>query len=416
MNGIVYHVLRLAPCLVGLVYLSGCGKAPSPQFKLNMVDIATAQLAEEQQQTIANVLTAMYGTPDEPFVLEDATGLDLEKIKIAAGPVRSDQFGKEGGLYRRHCAHCHGTTGDGMGPTAMILNPYPRDYRQGIFKFKSTVLAAKPTHLDLERVVRHGVPGTAMPAFDLLPDSQVQALVEYVKYLSMRGQTEIALVYAMADLSEGDKLDTSRSVLVDEILTPIAESWSTASDNIVNPEPKPEVELAKSIAAGQELFYGKIANCVKCHGPGALGDGQQSEYDNWAKPVKALEDSIIGEEQTLATDTELDAEQRTDIRNRVNFDREVLETATLPIRTAIPRNLRQGIYRGGRRPVDVYRRIYTGIYGTPMPGVGPATEGATGTLTSDQIWNLVDYVMSLPYETATDHPPEQHPLVSQAQY
>ena len=29
-------------------------------------------------------------------------------------------------LYREHCAHCHGISGDGVGPTAVFLNPYPR--------------------------------------------------------------------------------------------------------------------------------------------------------------------------------------------------------------------------------------------------------------------------------------------------
>ena len=41
-------------------------------------------------------------------------------------------------LYMQHCLHCHGVSGDGAGPTAKFLNPRPRDYRQGIFKFKST--------------------------------------------------------------------------------------------------------------------------------------------------------------------------------------------------------------------------------------------------------------------------------------
>ncbi len=415
MNRTVSLGLRLSPCLLGLVFTTGCGAAGPPPFKLNMVEIARAQLPEAQQQVISDVLTAMYGTPDDPFVLPES-GLDLEKIQIAAGPVRSDQFGKEGGLYRRHCAHCHGTTGDGMGPTAMILNPYPRDYRQGKFKFKATERAAKPTQIDLERVVREGVQGTAMPAFGLLPDTQIEALVEYVKYLSMRGQTEIYLGIALADLSEGDELDTSRDMLIDQILQRIAQSWSTASDSIINPQPKPEIAPAESIAAGRELFYGDKANCVKCHGLGGLGDGQTTEFDDWSKIVQEFQQDTESEAETLATDTELDAEQRSELRTRVAFDSAVLADDTLPPRPARPRNMRQGIYRGGRRPVDLYRRIYAGVNGSPMPGVGPATPGATGTLSSDEIWNLVDYVMSLPYEAATDHPPEQHPRVSQAQF
>jgi hypothetical protein len=116
----------------------------------------------------------------------------------------------------------------------------------------------------------------------------------------------------------------------------------------------------------------------------------------------------------LAEDTEMASEERSALKARLAFDHSVLATDALPPRNAIPRNLRQGIYRGGRWPVDVYRRIYAGINGVPMPGVGPTTPGATGTLTSAEIWALVDYVMSLPYEAATDHPAEQHPLVSQA--
>ncbi|MGD9723678.1 MAG: cytochrome c [Pirellulales bacterium] len=406
---------RFACLAIGLALLCGCGQSISPPFKLNMVDIARAQTPESQQQVIADVLTAMFGTPDEPFVLPD-TGLDLEKLKIAAGPVRSDEFGREFGLYRRHCAHCHGTTGDGMGPTALVLNPYPRDYRQGKFKFKATERAAKPTQIDLERIVRHGVQGTAMPAFDLLPDSQIKALVEYVKYLSIRGQTEIALINAIADLSEGDKLDTSRALLVDEILAPIAESWTTANDAIINPEPKPEVALAESVAKGRELYYSTKANCVKCHGPGELGDGQTNDYDDWNKPLVEMADGIARERESLAADTEMDSAQRSEIRTRLAFDAHVLADDALPPRRAIPRNLRQNIYRGGRAPVDIYRRIYAGINGVPMPGVGPATPGAEGTLTSAEIWQLVDYVLSLPYETATDHPPEAHPLVSRAQF
>ncbi len=415
MNSKLAFGMRILPCLLGLVLLSGCGEAGPPSYRLNMVDIAKAQIAEPQQQVIADVLTAMYGTPDEPFVLSE-TGLDIEKLKLAAGPVHSDQFGKETGLYRRHCAHCHGTTGDGMGPTALILNPYPRDYRQGKFKFKATERAAKPTDIDLERVVRHGVPGTAMPAFDLLPDTQVKALVEYVKYLSIRGQTEISLINAIADLSEGDELDTSRGMLVDEILQPIADSWAAANENIINPEPKPEIALAQSLDMGRELFYSKKANCAQCHGWGSLGDGQTTDYDDWNKPIHEMAQSIANEAASLATDPDVSSEQRSIIKQRLAFDSLVLKDDSLPPRRAIPRNLRQGIYRGGRRPVDIYRRIYAGINGVPMPGVGPATPGATGSLTSDEIWSLVDYVLSLPYEAATDHPPEQHPLVSQAQF
>lgn len=400
MNRQANIVLRLLPVAATLLLAAGCGKSEPPVFHLNMIAINQAQIPVEQQKELANILEALYGTPDEPFVLAD-TGLDLAKLKSAAGPVRSDQFGREGGLYRRQCGHCHGTTGDGRGPTALLLNPYPRDYRQGKFKFKSTERAAKPTTIDLDRVIRHGIPGTAMPAFGLLPESQIAALTEYVKYLSLRGETELRLINAIADLSEGEKLAATREGLVDEIVKPLAETWTTASESIINPEPHPEGEAAASVAAGRELYYGAKANCVKCHGPGELGDGQTNDYDDWTKPLVEMAKSIASERESLDTNADLDSTQRREIQARLALSSLILETDSLPPRNAIPRNLRQGIYRGGRAPVDLYRRIYAGINGAPMPGVGPATPGAAGTLTNDEIWNLVDYVRSLPYELHT---------------
>jgi len=406
--------LRYWPCLACVVLFAGCGRYEPPRFHSNMVAMNQQQIPEKQQQDIANILDAMFGTPDEPFVLAD-TGLDLKKLQQAAGPVRSDQFGRESGLYRRHCGHCHGTTGDGLGPTALVLNPYPRDYRQGKFKFKSTERPDKPTNYDLEIIVRQGVAGTAMPSFDLLPDPQIKALVEYVKYLSLRGETEIRLINAMADLSEGT-LEITRATLVDEILGPVAETWKTSQEKIIVPADKPDIELAKSVEQGRELFYGTKANCVKCHGPSALGDGQSNDYDDWTKPLVEIADGVVKERDSLKTNTELTSEQRSEIETRIATTTEILHSDSLPVRTIKPRNLRQGVYRGGRAPYDIYRRLYAGINGVPMPGVGPTVPGGQGTLTPDEIWALVDYVRSLPYE-AISKPSRQSPTtVSQARY
>jgi hypothetical protein len=50
-------------------------------------------------------------------------------------------------------------------------------------------------------------------------------------------------------------------------------------------------------------------------------------------------------------------------------------------------NLRQE----GRRPLDLYYRIHAGINGAPMPA-------AKGTVPPEDIWHIVNYVLSLPYE------------------
>ena len=123
-------------------------------------------------------MVALFGTPEDPIfpyelLDEPEAGEELinpERLKIAAGAVSSDRQGKQHGLYREHCAHCHGVTGGGMGPTAATLNPYPRDFRMGKYKFKSTPLGKAPTRDDIRRILINGIPGTAMPSFRLLLD------------------------------------------------------------------------------------------------------------------------------------------------------------------------------------------------------------------------------------------------------
>ena len=52
--------------------------------------------------------------------------------------------------------------------------------------------------------------GTAMPLFDLLPPDEVSSLVEYVKYLSFRGQTELELINAMESIGASEWKDLAK--------------------------------------------------------------------------------------------------------------------------------------------------------------------------------------------------------------
>lgn len=428
--------------IIGIVALAGCVKSESdpPKFHLDMTQVSANQLIPAHQQAIADILDAMFGTPDEPFALPE-TGLDLRKLKMAAGPVWSDEAGAQHGLYRRNCAHCHGISGSGDGPTASILNPYPRDYRPGVFKFKSTFNPNEPTDEDLHHTLMNGIPGTAMPAFAILPPEEVSALLEYVKYLSMRGQMETLLVGYVVDnldydplTGEGTPFDPVNNpdqradvmaLLTDDVVT----KWSSDEEVVVIPEEAeippndrtPE-QLAESVKAGRELFYGTKANCVKCHGPTGLGDGQQDDYDIWSKAVKkfeddtkALADSIASDKEALAALTGEErekAEAELQAKYRELKTRQEVAAGLLTPRNAIPRNLRANLFRGGRRPLDLFRRIHQGIAGTPMPAGGPAAPGAQGTLSEQEMWQIVDYVRSLPFEPASQ--PQMKPINTEA--
>jgi cytochrome c oxidase cbb3-type subunit 2 len=87
--------------------------------------------------------------------------------------------GKE--LFEKHCASCHGTTGQGNGDAAQFLQPRPRDFTLGKFKYRSTDLGSLPLDGDLYRSISRGLPGTAMPTWRELGDEQIWFLVDYVK-------------------------------------------------------------------------------------------------------------------------------------------------------------------------------------------------------------------------------------------
>ena len=418
-NRLLLRVPGFLFCM-SLFLLSGCSEPA--QYRLNLVAVHKVELAndssfesEHQLEPIADILEAMFGTPDLPQIppvpgIEDV--LDIDKLYMAAGPYGTDEHGKAQGLYRQHCVHCHGISGDGAGPTAAILNPYPRDYRLGKFKFKSTASGSKPTHGDLKKTIENGMTGTAMPSFKLLDSDEVEALVHYVKYLSIRGEVERYLIEdgdQFAELftavfkdhsqlsddekEEIDEMSTeeikeeqetvdaeivylkSQENLVENVMEFVLSKWIEADDNVLEIKPKPEMnlkELEESMANGRKLFFSKDAACSTCHGDTALGDGQTAAdfYDDWTEIPGGFYDP----------------------KNPESLP-EFLALGALEPRKLRPRNLRQGVYRGGRRPIDIFWRIRNGIDGSKMPA---AKEVA---LTDEEVWNLVDFVRSaLPYD------------------
>lgn len=329
---------------------------------------------------LAQAMFDKFGDPLSPYITNVSTGTEAEALKR----------GRD--LYHVHCVHCHGIAGGGNGPTAPFLYPRPRDYRRGLFKWKATQQGTKPLREDLVHVIKEGAAGSSMPPFRLLPEEEIQRLVDYVVFLSKRGEVEFNLILQAASMRpsmEGTQTDSAleneiaslglesstaekikkdrvsesdieefKTQLNDELenaFASVLESWAKAGEGVINPDKtRPDwdydsPEYEQSVLRGREVFLGKDVKCHTCHGK----DGQAKWEDIGPEERRQLVDKWEG-------------------------------------RQLMPRNLAQGLYRGGRRPLDIYRRIRGGIEGGPMPKQGPAIK-------DEQVWDLVNFVRTLPY-------------------
>ncbi|MFI5305144.1 MAG: c-type cytochrome [Nitrospiria bacterium] len=151
-------------------------------------------------------------------------------------------------VYERYCYGCHGLKGDGRGIYSVGLNPKPRDFTKGIYKWTSGPSGSLPTDLDLLNTISEGVHGTAMPPWFAVRKSDLRAVINYVKSFSKRFEKE-----------------------------------APGPVTFIYPSPPESIDLAVN---GKALFE-KIG-CSGCHGIKGKGDGPnaQSLTDDWGEPIR----------------------------------------------------------------------------------------------------------------------------------
>ncbi len=138
--------------------------------------------------------------------------------------------------FARYCVSCHGVNGDGRGPSAPWVDPKPRDFTQGLYKWRSTPSGTLPVDADLFRTIHDGVYSTHMLPWIGLTDAETDDLIAYIEHFSKRFEEE----------PRGE---------------PIA----------IPPEPAASPE---GLERGKQLF---AQACVACHGSGGHGDGEAAK-------------------------------------------------------------------------------------------------------------------------------------------
>jgi mono/diheme cytochrome c family protein len=207
-------------------------------------------------------------------------------------------------LYAQNCARCHGIGGNADGLASPYLDPPARRFGQEKFKL-GTSSTGIPSDNDLVYLMKHGIPGTAMPEFPNLNDDQARAIATHLRRLTYVGLYAKRFQLLAKDEDPDPKEVhqwTAKQVVVGESLPLPA--------NLTHPGPG-------AIEHGRQIFQ---SSCATCHG--ATGDGN-------GPGTKDLKDE---------------------------FGR--------PTR---PRDLARGIYKGGGEADRLFARVSLGMPGTPMP-------------------------------------------------
>lgn len=102
-----------------------------------------------------------------------SAGLRAEPASPAKSQAPSVARGKQ--IYETNCVACHGALGDGRGPASVAIPvKKPRNFIEGKFQYGST-------DADLSKTIHDGVPGTSMPSWKSLPDSDIASVVKYIR-------------------------------------------------------------------------------------------------------------------------------------------------------------------------------------------------------------------------------------------
>ena len=171
-------------------------RPPAIGDRVTMRDVSAATMYRITSVGISGTpMTGFAGalTPDQRWnVVSYLMSLRTTPQQLAEGE----------GLYTQRCMQCHGALGAGDGAFARSLTRLPQEI--GSFSWQ-----AAHNDAQMEKVVRDGIPGTAMPSNRELDAQQLRNIVAYLRILPLKTPANGATVAGQ----KGDPVAASREVL-----------------------------------------------------------------------------------------------------------------------------------------------------------------------------------------------------------
>jgi mono/diheme cytochrome c family protein len=177
--------------------------------------------------------------------------------------------GKE--VFAANCAPCHGIDGYGNGPRAAGLNPPPRNYHTGVFRYGTSVLTMYHT-------VTNGSPGTSMPSFVALSPQDRMAVIHYIRQnfipkKALQHNTPAQLAALATPASSAPAALPPLQPVPTGPRIPIAVAMQIVAQEAAAPPPAPLAaapadNVTPDMGLGQRLYQ---AHCQSCHGLAGQG-------------------------------------------------------------------------------------------------------------------------------------------------
>ena len=249
------------------------------------------------------LLTVLFGTAIGLVACGERT-TDMDIQMFHAKTVQEGELIRGREAYMVYCVGCHGESGDGDGPAATFLDPKPRDFTKGTYKYTGVASGDLARDEDLLLTLNRGLPASSMPTWKLIDEATKLALVRYVKGFSPW----------YADGEEGYEL-------------PVAPNpWRDDPDG--------------AIARGNVVYHG-LAGCYKCH------------------PAYTTHDDIRA--AAVSMETLPPEEFPADLyQEKLKFS----DTWQFDVR---PPDFTRRLLTNGNELPDLFRVIQSGVGGTAMP-------------------------------------------------